>query len=507
MLFRKKNREPVEKTIAQEKAIAQVQEARRGRAVRARTAAVFILLLSCCLLYTCWYAIHNRVELFNNDYNNRDELLMKRNRRGSIYAADGTELARTDVKTDDAGNVVQTRVYPFGALYAHAVGYAKLGGSGVEAYCKYDLLHSDISFGEKVSCDRQEEPEDRLYPGNNVHTTLDPGLQKAAWEALGDLHGAVIITEPKTGRILAMVSKPDFDPGKIEDLWDGLLADKESGKLVNRTTQGLYPPGSTFKILDCIDLLQENPDAIDTYKFDCDGQFEEGEDRIHCFDYEVHGKQNLTESFAHSCNSSFANIGLNWIDRKTMRRTLRTLLFNTDLPYDLPCVQSHIDLKDDLPVDQEMQIYIGQGRTQVTPLHMNMITCAVANGGELMRPYLIERIEAANGKTVKDYGPRSEGTLIESKTAGTVGKMMEAVCSNKYRGTARMLEDRGYKVAGKTGSAEYREGTEDFHSWFTGYAPADDPQVCITVVVEGQGIASSYAVPITARILDSYFGK
>jgi len=190
-----------------------------------------------------------------------------------------------------------------------------------------------------------------------------------------------------------------------------------------------------------------------------------------------------------------------------MRRTLRTLLFNTDLPYDLPCVQSHIDLKDDLPVDQEMQIYIGQGRTQVTPLHMNMITCAVANGGELMRPYLIERIEAANGKTVKDYGPRSEGTLIESKTAGTVGKMMEAVCSNKYRGTARMLEDRGYKVAGKTGSAEYREGTEDFHSWFTGYAPADDPQVCITVVVEGQGIASSYAVPITARILDSYFGK
>ena len=490
-----------------EQAIEQEQRVRRDRGIRVRTAAFFVLIITCCLLYTGWYAIHNRVELFNNNYNNRDELLMKRNRRGTIYAADGTELARSEVRADGNGNVSQVRVYPFGELYAHAVGYSELGGSGVEAYCKYDLLHSDVSFSEKAACDSQKDPENRLYPGNNVWTTLDPKLQKAAWEALGDLHGAVIVTEPKSGRILAMVSKPDFDPGKIEDLWEGLLNDTESGKLVNRVTQGLYPPGSTFKILDCIDLLEENPDALETYKFDCDGQFEEGSDKIHCFDYEAHGKQNLKESFAHSCNSSFANIGLNWIDRKNMRRTLRTLLFNTSLPYDLPCAQSHIDLQDDLPVDQVMQLYIGQGKTQVTPLHMNMITCAVANGGELMRPYLIERIEAANGKTLRAVSPHSEGSLIESKTAETVAELMKAVCSRKYRGTARMLEERGYSVAGKTGSAEYREGTEDFHSWFTGFAPADDPQVCITVVVEGQGIASSYAVPITAQILDSYFGK
>ena len=491
----------------EQNAILHERQARRDRGIRARISVFFVLLFACCLLFTGWYAISHRVELFNNDYNNRDQLLERRIRRGSIYAADGTELARSEVSTDDAGNVYQTRVYPFGRLYAHAVGYADMGGSGVEAFCKYELLHSDIPFSEKVACDRQAEPADRLYPGNNVYTTLDPGLQKAASDALGDLSGAVIITEPSTGRILAMVSKPDFDPGRIEDLWEGLLQDTETGTLVNRVSQGLYPPGSTFKIIDCIDLLEEDPDALNNYRFDCDGQFEEGEDKIHCFDYEVHGQQDLTESFAHSCNSSFANIGLNRIDRKNMRRTLRGLLFNAPLPFDLPSSQSHVDLGDDLPVDQVMQIYIGQGRTEVTPLHINMITCAVANGGELMRPYLVDRIETAGGDVLRTGGPHSEGTLIEPETAGKVGKLMEAVCSNKYQGTARMLDGRGYTAAGKTGSAEYREGTEDFHSWFTGYAPAEDPQLCITVVVEGQGVASSYAVPITAQILDSYFSR
>ncbi len=491
----------------QQTAIEHERRARRDRRIRTGTFIAFLVLLGGCLAYTGWYALRNRVALFNNDYNNRDELLMQRNLRGSIYAADGTELARSEVSVDEGGNVWQTRVYPFGRLYAHVVGYSDMGGSGVEALCKYDLLHSDISFADKIACDRQEDPAARLYPGNNVYTTLDPRLQQAASDALGDLSGAVIITEPSTGRILAMVSKPDFDPGRIEDLWEGLLADTETGTLVNRASQGLYPPGSTFKIIDCIDLLEENPDAVRTYTFDCDGQFEEGSDKIHCFDYEVHGKQDLTDSFAHSCNSSFANIGLNWIDRKTMRRTLRRLMFDEPLPFDMPSGQSHVDLSDDQPVDQVMQIYIGQGRTEVTPLHINMITCAVANGGELMRPHVVDRIEAADGSVLESYEPRSEGALMEEDTAEAVTELMKAVYSSSHQGTARMLEGRGYTAAGKTGSAEYREGTEDFHSWFTGFAPADDPKICITVVVEGQGIASSYAVPITAQILDTYFAQ
>ena len=483
------------------------EEIRRDRRSACKVALFFVLAFVLCGLYTGWYALHNRVELFSNDYNNRDELLMERNRRGTIYAADRTELAKTEVHEDEENGVYQTRIYPFGKMYAHAIGYADLGGSGVESYCKYQLLHSDVSFSEKVACDKKENAADRLYPGNNVVTTLDPKLQQAAYEALGDLKGAVVITEPSTGKILAMVSKPDFDPGQIEDLWEGLLNDSESGTLVNRVTQGLYPPGSTFKIVDCIDLLEELPDAGKTYSFDCDGQFEQGEDRIHCFDYEVHGKQDLKESFAHSCNSSFANIGLNYITTKNMRQTLRRMLFNTDLPYDLPSARSHIDLRDDLPTDQVMQVYIGQGQTEVTPLHMNLITCTVANGGVLMKPYLVETVETASGEVLEHYDPRPVGTLIDSDVAGKVADLMKAVCSKEYTGTARMLDGRGYTVAGKTGSAEYREGIEDFHSWFTGFAPADDPKICITVVIEGQGNSSSYAVPVTAEILDSYFGN
>ena len=368
-------------------------------------AVLFALLFGWMCFYFTQTAIENKVELFDNDYNHRDELLAARNRRGSIYASDSeTLLASTQTDQDDDGNIVQIRSYPFGSMYAHVLGYAQLGGSGLEEYYKYDLLHSDLPLSEKVRYDNKENPVDKLYPGNNLITTLDPDIQKACYEAMENYEGAVIVTEVKTGRILAMVSKPDFDPNYIEENWDSLLADTESGTLLNRVTQGLYPPGSTFKIIDCIDLLEENPDAVDEYSFDCSGIFEQGGDSIHCYDYEVHGTVSLEESFAHSCNSSFANIGLNMISPDRMSDTLRSLLFNSKLPYDLPYVRSSINMPDTLSTEGIMQMSIGQGTTSMTPLHLNMITGAVANGGVLMKPHLVDELHDAKGRTLKVYG-------------------------------------------------------------------------------------------------------
>lgn len=485
---------------------AQREKMDKKRRATKRHIAMFTVVFAALFVwmgyYFVRYALENRVELFNNDYNKRDELLESRNRRGNIYASDAeTLLATTETSVGSDGTVRQTREYPFGRMYAHVVGYADMGGSGIEEYCKYDLLHSDLPLTDKVKYDAAETADGKLYPGNNVITTLDSELQEAAYDAMDGYEGAVIVTEPSTGRVLAMVSKPDYDPNNIVSDWNALVNDTTSGTLLNRTTQGLYPPGSTFKIIDCIDLLSEDPDALDTYSFDCTGTFEQDGESIHCYDYEVHGHVNLTESFAESCNSSFANIGVNVITAGAMSETLQRLLFNQKLPYDLPSVRSSIGDPNTLSTEGLMQMSIGQGTTSMSPLHLNMITAAVANGGELMKPHLIDALHDAKGRSLRTYDAVSCGELMSSEVAGEVSDLMRAVVTE---GTASSLADRTYEAAGKTGSAEF-DDSKDSHAWFTGFAPASDPEICVTVLIEGKGMGSSYAVPVAAEVFDAYF--
>ena len=456
-------------------------------------AVAFALLFGWMCFYFTQTAIEDRVELFDNDYNKRDELLETRNRRGSIYASDSeTLLASTETSMDDYGNVTQIRNYPFGSMYAHVVGYSLMGGSGLEEYYKYDLLHSNLPLSDKVRYDNRENADERLYPGNNLITTLDPDLQKACYDAMQNYEGAVIVTQPSTGRILAMVSKPDFDPNQIEAEWDYLLSDNESGTLLNRVTQGLYPPGSTFKIVDCIDILREDPEIAEDYSYDCTGVFEKGGESIHCYDYEVHGNVDLKESFAHSCNSSFANLGVNEIDPESMSETLRFLL-----------VRSSINMPDTLSTEGIMQMSIGQGTTAMTPLHLNMITSAVANDGLLMKPHLVDELHDAKGRTLRTYQPEQFGALMTKEIADQVSEFMRAVVTD---GTATSLAGREYEAAGKTGSAEF-DNNKSSHAWFTGFAPYDAPEICVTVLIEGKGMGSSYAVPVAGQIFDAYFDK
>ena len=461
---------------------------------------IFIILFAVMCFSFISAAMRDRVELFNNEYNHRDELLEQKNRRGGIYASDcETILASTQTWETDEGEPAQERTYPFGRMYAHVVGYAAMGGSGLEEYFKYDLLHSDLPLSDKVKYDEMDTADGRLYPGNNLITTLDPKIQEAAYNAMSGYEGAVIVTEPATGRILAMVSKPDFDPNEIEDNWDDLLSDTTTGTLLNRVTQGLYPPGSTFKIVDA--ALTEDPDAFSDYTFHCTGVFEKDGDSIHCYDYEVHGDVDLTESFAHSCNSSFANIGVNYISTQQMEDTLQDMLFNQKLPYDLPSSKSSVQLPGTLSGEGIMQMSIGQGSTSLSPLHLNMITCAVANGGILMKPHLIDALHDAKGRTLKQYRESACATMMSGDVSSKITEMMRAVATE---GTASSLSGKSYEPAGKTGSAEF-DNNKSSHAWFTGFAPASDPEICVTVLIEGKGMGSSYAVPVAARIFDAYF--
>lgn len=443
--------------------------------------------------HTCYYAATNRQELINNSYNSRQDILIAQNSRGTIYAAGGQKLAET--LTNEAGEEV--RVYPYANLFSHAVGYAVNGRFGVEAQANYYLINSNTKLSEKVA----SEVAGEKYPGDSVITTLDVDLQQIAYDSLGIYKGAVLVTEPATGRILAMVSKPDFDPNEIEKIWDGLLADKESSVLLNRATQGLYPPGSTFKIVTALEYVRENMASYNQYSFQCNGHFSHGEERINCYHGSVHGSENFSKAFAKSCNSAFASIGLS-LDRAKFGKTVNGLLFNQPLDVAFTYSQSRLSIDADTTDADVMQAAIGQGATQITPLQLNMITCAIANDGMLMKPYLIDHVENHEKAVVKQFSPDSYKRLMSAEEAQIMAELMTEVVKS---GTGTKLSGLSYTAAGKTGSAEYNQVKTDSHAWFTGFAPVEDPQVCVTIIIEGAGSGGDYAVPIAKRILDACF--
>lgn len=451
----------------------------------------FVALFLAMMGYFTVYAMTHEEELMNNNYNTRQQLLSARNVRGTIYAAGGEALAETREEADGT----ETRVYPYDNLFSHAVGYADKGKSGLEAQANYYLIQSSIPTLNKIRGGNSGDKN----PGDDVYTTLDVEIQEAAERALGVYHGAIIALDPRTGEILAMVSKPDFDPNRIAAEWEDILADEENGTLLNRTTQGLYPPGSTFKIVTALEYIRENPDTYADYRYTCGGSIKEGDDVINCYHGSKHGQVSLQTSFAKSCNTSFANMGMGF-DRMKFADTLDSLLFNQELP--LSCVynRSKLEIQENDSNGEMMQNAIGQGRTQITPIHLAMITASVANGGILMKPYMIRRVESADGTVVREFSPETYGELMTAQEADILAEYMKAVVES---GTGTKLSGLSYTAAGKTGSAEFNTQKGESHAWFTGFAPAEDPQIVVTVIIEGAGSGGDYAVPMARRVFDA----
>ena len=442
-------------------------------------------------------ATQDQEDLFNNSYNSRQKLLLEKNYRGTIYASGGEVLAQTIPGSEGADGDV--RQYPYGSLFSHVVGYSTNGRLGIEALMNYYLINSNLNLSQKAANDSAG----RRNPGNSVYTTLNVALQETASRSLGIYEGAIVVTDCQTGEILAMVSNPDFDPNTISRDWSLLVEDSESSVLLNRATQGLYPPGSTFKIVTALEYIREHPDSYENYVFSCNGHYTNAGNRINCYHGTQHGTVNFYTSFAKSCNSSFANIGVS-LDRAGYLETLEGLLFNSQLPLELSHSRSTAEVTEEPDIYDVMQTSIGQGKTLITPMHLNLITCAIANDGVLMTPYVVDRVETADGKVIRRYGPEEYGALMTPEEASILQEMMEEVVLS---GTATRLQGYGYTAAGKTGSAEYGTVKGESHAWFTGYAPAEDPQICVTIIIEGAGSGGEYAVPIARRIFDAWFSQ
>jgi peptidoglycan glycosyltransferase len=457
----------------------------------------FLAAFLCLMGYFAYFQFVRSEDFINNPYNTRQEILAAQVVRGKILSADGKTLAET--LTDADGE--ETRSYPYGRMFAHVVGYSTSGRTGIESIANFNLLRSNTFFLEKTA----EELQGEKSAGDNVITTLNYELQSVAYDALGSYDGAVIVLEPSTGKILAMVSKPDYDPNNIAAEWEELVSeDNNSSVLLNRATQGLYPPGSTFKIFTTLEYIHENPE-YSSYSFQCSGIFSLDDQSIRCYNGISHGTVDLRSSFANSCNASYASIGTT-LDLDSFAKLCENMLFNTELPTSFAYSESSFSLDAQTSSEAEiMQTAIGQGKTLVTPFHMALVTAAIANDGVLMNPYVIDHTENEDGAIVKEYEPSTYGSLMTTDDAKLLQQYMHYVVEE---GTGKKLQSESYEAYGKTGSAEFKDDSSSCHSWFVGYAHHwEKEDIAVAVLVEDSGSGSEYAVPIAKQIFDSYYAS
>ncbi|MDO4189486.1 MAG: penicillin-binding transpeptidase domain-containing protein [Lachnospiraceae bacterium] len=461
----------------------------------------FTLLFLVLVAYVFIVVYRDSDEIINNSYNKRESLYAAKTVRGSITTDNGEILAYTDVS---GGN--ERRVYPYGRLFAHSVGYNTKGKAGIESIANFRLLNSNILFTERIYNDLNGNKN----PGDSVVTSLNLKAQYAAYEALGNRKGAVVLMDANNGYILAMVSKPDFDPNEIDYIWDEITNQEENSILLNRATQGLYPPGSTFKILTALEYIKENKN-IDNYEFECKGSFEYRGTRINCFHGTAHGDIDFDKSFAKSCNSSFANITTK-LSKESFKNTCEELLFNEEMPSPLlinkrssfNVKESFVPINSKSSVDELMQTGIGQGRTEVTPYHMCLMSAAIANEGVLMNPIIVKEIETAYGDHIESCSVRPYKRLLSYDDSVKVKELMREVVTD---GTGTALNNgNGYIAYGKTGSAEFSSNKSESHAWFTGFAEGDNgSKVAISVIVEGGGSGGQVAGPVAKAVFDAYY--
>lgn len=459
------------------------------------TTIVITLIFVFMIGFYAYFVVVDSPKILNNTYNHRIDENSSTVVRGTIYSRSKKRLAYTDTKGTDNDLTDDTREYPYGKTFAHAIGITTHGKYGLEKMCNYDLLSSQTSALQKIINDFSNTTE----RGCDVYTTLSVSTQKAAYNSLEGYKGAVFVMNPDTGAILSMASRPSYDPYTIDDIWDDLVKDSSDSRLVNRATQGKYIPGSIFKIVTTLEYIKEN-ETFDNFKYYCNGKAAFNNFSIKCFNGTAHYSEDLKDAFAYSCNSAFSTIG-NELNIPEFRKTAKKLLFNESLPLDMDYNESVFALTKKSSQFDITQTSIGQGKTTVSPAHMAMIASAIANNGVLMKPYIINYIENSSGNIVKMTEQTEYKRLMTKSQAKQLQEYMSAVC--EY-GTAKALGYADYNAYGKTGTAEL-DKNDNINSWFVGYAKKGKKKIAIAVVLENLPQGSNSATNCAKEVFDAYF--
>jgi len=469
----------------------------RGRVINRDILKVyvfFVVIFAALIVFIGHFLIFDASTVINNSYNRRSDVLIKNVKRGNILSDDGDVLAYTAVGDDGS----EERVYPYGNVFAHAVGFDSHGRLGLESSYNYYLLTSHAGIISKIS----NEFNNNKNPGDNIRTSLKTGLQSYIYNLLGSDNAAVVCMNPDTGEIYAMVSKPDFDPNYIDYIWEDLTEDEDSGVLLNRATQGLFTPGSTFKIFTLYEYLKEHPEMKDRFTYDCTGSIAVGDTSISCL-YGVHGHQNLLMSFANSCNCAFADIGIG-LNISQFRTSCSKLLFDTALPVDISSYKSRFTLSENDTDFDIMATAMGQGNTQITPMHLAMVISAIANEGSCMKPKLVNALTDPEGNIIKRFASEEYERLFSPDEAGVLKTFLRAVVTD---GTAHTVYPGNFIAYGKTGTAQKENSlTGDYdHSWFAGWAENNGEKLTVCVILENMEKSGTTAAYIAKQIFDYYF--
>jgi len=470
----------------------------------------FIVVLFAILVgFTSYWAVFDAEALKEQEANKRPLLEQQQIRRGRILAADGTVIAKSVAKgRGDERRFV--RRYPEGSLYGHPIGYSFVR----EGDSEFEQFHNDQLVGEESEFSSiLDELRGATQEGNDIVTNIDPAAQRTALEDLeAEGFGAVVAIEPSTGAVKVMASNKSFDPNRVPFELEQLNRNVIETPLLNRATQGLYPPGSTFKVVTAAAGLESDVIGPET-TIDAPGTLEvEGQPLNNDFS-EDFGPIALDTALTNSVNTWFGQLGQQ-LGNDQLFETMEKFGFNSTPPIDLPDDQVYesgvygedgpLSARD--PVDLA-RVAIGQERLLATPLQMAMVAAAVANGGELMKPQIWKRVVDPDGRVSERLDPSEYSQPISAESAAELTTAMEGVVSE---GTGTNAAISGVAVAGKTGTAETPSnracggGLDENQAWFIGFAPADDPQIAIAATVEcTEAFGGDVAAPIFRNVAEA----
>jgi penicillin-binding protein A len=469
---------------------------------------LFVVLFAVLVAFTSYWSVLDAEGLEDNPNNRRALIREQKVPRGLILAEDGsTELARS-IPRGRGEDRIFTRTYPTGGLFSHPVGYSFIRNGRISLeQSRNDALAGEEDEFESIFTGL----EGREQEGLDVVTNLSVPGTEAAVAALGGRKGAVVAIEPQTGKVRVMVSIPEYDANLIPTEF-GRLNNDPNKPTLNRTTQELYPPGSTFKVVTAtaaLDSGKVDPESI----IDGSSPREISGVPLSNAGGQSFGPISFTDALTNSVNTVFAQVGEN-IGRGTLVDYMKRFGFYEDPELDYPDTQmipsGVIDGDGDYVEDgfDVGRVAIGQGglegEIRAAPLQMAQVAAAVANGGRLMRPRLTDRIVRKDGRVAERIEPDLQSRVMQPETAEQLTAMMSRVVE-EGTGTAAALS--GITVAGKTGTAEVGANREFTQPWFIGFAPVENPRLAVAVTLERTtGEGGTVAAPVAAQVLEALLG-
>lgn len=456
---------------------------------------VFLVCFIGVMSYITYFEIFKSDKIVESQYNRR--LQAKRNEvlRGTIY--DRNMKALTQSKK--VSNLNQERTYVAGEAFAHVLGYVnpRYGMTGLEKQYDSMLMGTETADLSKFLNSITEKDE---KVGYNIRTTLDYNVQQKAYDILGDNKGAVVALNPQTGEVLAMVSKPSFDPNKLDENWKSINSNKDI-PLYNRATSGLYPPGSTFKIITTVSAL-ENIKGVTNRTFNDEGVLVfNSKESLKNYDGHSYGNIDLREAFYKSSNVVFGTLGME-LGNEALKNTAEKFYFNKDIPTeDFTVKTSKFPALGKSEKGNMAQTAIGQGQVLASPMEMAMVSAAIANNGLMMKPILVKDVLNQKGDSIKKTKIESLQQVTSVENAKILKGYMKAGVNEGTGGNAAL---ESIEVCGKTGTADTGRPNEKPHSWFVGFAPKDNPQIAIAVIVENGGVGGGTAAEVAREVIKQY---